>query len=77
MSDAPQHHRSFLPHSQRATILGEIHARPFRPVEGSRAFLLYAFEVLAGEAARVDRAALDDLCRARASRGLAKTPAIT
>ena len=69
MSDAPQHHRSFLPHSQRATILGEIHARPFRPVEGSRAFLLYAFEVLAGEAARVDRAALDDLCRAQGQPG--------
>ena len=69
MSDTPQHRRSFSPHSQRATILGEIHARPFRPVEGSRAFLLYAFEVLAGEAARVDRAALDDLCRAQGQPG--------
>jgi uncharacterized membrane-anchored protein len=65
MSETPGHRQHFRPHSQRATILGEIHARPFRPVEGSRAFLLYAFEVFAGDAAHADRAALDELCRAQ------------
>lgn len=69
MSETPGARQPFRPHSQRATILGEIHARPFRPVDGNRAFLLYAFEVTAGDAARADRAALDDLCRAQGQPG--------
>jgi uncharacterized membrane-anchored protein len=69
MTERPGEPWTFRPHPQRAAILGEIHARPFRPVAGPRAFLMYAFEVPAGDAARADRAALDALCEAQGQPG--------
>lgn len=49
------------PHSLRAAILSEVHARPFTPIETPRRVLHFAFETT-GEAARTDRAALSDFC---------------
>jgi uncharacterized membrane-anchored protein len=69
MNEPPGEARLFRPHAQRAAILGEIHARPFRPIDGARAFLSYAFEVQAGDADRADRANLDTLCEAQGQPG--------
>ena len=55
------------PHALRAAILGEVHARPFTPIETPRRLLHFAFDT-AGEAGRRDRAALAEFC---AKRGLA------
>jgi uncharacterized membrane-anchored protein len=52
------------PHPQRAAILGEMHARPFTPVETPRRILHFAFATT-GEAASADRAALSDFCARR------------
>ncbi|MGE5162771.1 MAG: DUF3422 family protein [Sphingobacteriales bacterium] len=52
------------PHPLRAAILGEVHARPFTPIETPRRILHFAFDA-AGDAARQDRAALADLCARR------------
>lgn len=52
------------PHPLRAAILGEVHARPFTPIETPRRILHFAFDT-AGDAARQDRAALADLCARR------------
>ena len=52
------------PHPLRAAILGEVHARPFTPLETPRRILHFAFDT-AGDAARRDRAALADLCARR------------
>jgi len=52
------------PHPLRAVMLGEVHARPFTPVESPRRILHFAFET-AGEAAKADRAALADFCARR------------
>ena len=57
-------HRMFDPHPLRSTVLGEVHARPFRLVQAPRVFLHYAFEVVRG-ASKPDRAQFDDLCRAQ------------
>ncbi len=55
------------PHALRAAILGEVHARPFTPIETPRRLLHFAFDT-AGEAGKRDRAALAEFC---AKRGLA------
>jgi uncharacterized membrane-anchored protein len=49
------------PHPLRAAVLGEVHARPFTPVETPRRILHFAFDT-AGDAAKSDRAALADFC---------------
>src|SRR5690242_901144 len=49
------------PHHLRAVILGEVHARPFTPIETPRRILHFAFDT-AGDAAKRDRAALADFC---------------
>jgi len=52
------------PHPLRAAVLGEVHARPFTPVETPRRLLHFAFAT-AGEAGRNDRAALAEFCARR------------
>ena len=52
------------PHPLRATVLGEVHARPFTALETPRRVLHFAFDT-SGEAARADRAALTDFCARR------------
>ena len=52
------------PHPLRAAVLGEVHARPFTPIETPRRILHFAFDT-AGEAAKADRAALADFCARR------------
>jgi uncharacterized membrane-anchored protein len=52
------------PHPLRAAVLGEVHARPFTPVETPRRILHFAFDT-AGEAGRRDRAAFADFCARR------------
>ena len=52
------------PHPLRAAILGEVHARPFTPIQTPRRVLHFAFDT-AGDAAKRDRAALADLCARR------------
>jgi uncharacterized membrane-anchored protein len=54
-------------HRLRAAILGEVHARPFTPIEPPRRVLHFAFDTT-GERAEADRAALVEFC---AGRGLA------
>jgi uncharacterized membrane-anchored protein len=51
-------------HGLRAAVLGEVHARPFTPMETPRRVLHFAFDT-AGERAKADRAAFTNLCRAR------------
>ncbi len=50
------------PHPLRAAILGEVHARPFTPLETPTRVLHFAFDT-PGESATADRAALADLCK--------------
>jgi len=52
------------PHPLRAAILGEVHARPFTPIDAPRRVLHFAFETT-GDAAKRDRAALADFCARR------------
>ncbi len=52
------------PHPLRATVLGEVHARPFTPIETPRRVLHFAFDTT-GDAARADRAALAEFCERR------------
>jgi uncharacterized membrane-anchored protein len=47
------------PHPLRAAVLGEVHARPFTPIETPRRVLHFAFDT-AGERAQSDRSALSD-----------------
>src|SRR5215813_11912612 len=54
-------------HALRAAVLGELHARPFTPIETPRRVLHFAFETT-GERGAADRAALFAFC---AGRGLA------
>src|SRR5438105_8969835 len=53
-------------HPLRAAVLGEVHARPFTPIETPRRVLHFAFETT-GERGEADRVALVAFC---ASRGL-------
>src|SRR5215471_6748954 len=52
------------PHPLRAAILGEVHARPFTPIETPKRVLHFAFDTT-GDAAKRDRAALADFCARR------------
>src|SRR6266478_8127010 len=52
-------------HPLRAAILGEVHARPFTPIETPRRVLHFAFDTT-GERGEADRAALAAFCAARA-----------
>ena len=52
------------PHPLRAAVLGEVHARPFTPIESPRRVLQFAFDTSA-ERAEADRAALVDFCTRR------------
>lgn len=54
----------FPEHESRAAILAELHARPFLPLEAPRRIYHYAFATNHTEAL-ADRAALEDLARAR------------
>src|SRR3954453_8151672 len=54
-------------HPLRASVLGEVHARPFTPIETPRRVLHFAFETTP-ERGEADRAALTEFCK---SRGLA------
>jgi uncharacterized membrane-anchored protein len=54
-------------HPLRAAVLGEVHARPFTPIETPRRVLHFAFETTA-ERGEADRAALTAFC---VTRGLA------
>jgi uncharacterized membrane-anchored protein len=49
------------PHPLRATVLNELHARPFSPITTPRRFLHYAFMTSPAQAT-ADRAALSALC---------------
>src|SRR4051794_34731700 len=51
-------------HPLRAAVLGEVHARPFTPIETPRRVLHFAFETTA-ERGEADRAALTAFCAAR------------
>src|SRR5438552_16779937 len=48
-------------HPLRAAVLGEVHARPFTPIEIPHRVLHFAFDT-AGERGEADRAALVDFC---------------
>jgi uncharacterized membrane-anchored protein len=52
------------PHRLRAAVLGEVHARPFTPIETPRRVLHFAFDTGA-ERGEADRAALVDFCARR------------
>lgn len=52
------------PHPLRASILGEVHARPFTPLATPARVLHFAFDT-PGERAMADRAALADFCSRR------------
>jgi uncharacterized membrane-anchored protein len=52
------------PHPLRAAVLGEVHARPFTPIETPQRVLHFAFETTA-ERGEADRAALADFCTRR------------
>ncbi|HXW27302.1 MAG TPA: DUF3422 domain-containing protein [Xanthobacteraceae bacterium] len=52
------------PHPLRAAVLGEVHARPFTPIETPRRVLHFAFDTGA-ERGEADRAALVDFCARR------------
>jgi uncharacterized membrane-anchored protein len=51
-------------HLLRAAVLGEVHARPFTPIDTPRRVLHFAFDT-AGERADADRAALVAFCTGR------------
>jgi uncharacterized membrane-anchored protein len=55
-----------IAHPLRAAVLGEVHARPFTPIETPRRVLHFAFETT-GERSEADRISLVSFC---ASRGL-------
>lgn len=57
---------AFERHPLRAAVLGEMHARPFRPVSSPRLMLHYAFTVDAA-AAREDRLWFAELCASHGS----------
>lgn len=52
------------PHPLRAAVLGEVHARPFTPIETPRRVLHFAFDT-AGDGAKTDRAAFAEFCGRR------------
>ena len=52
------------PHPLRAAILGELHARPFTPLQVPARILHFAFDT-SGTRAQADRASLSALCKSR------------
>jgi uncharacterized membrane-anchored protein len=56
---------SFHPHPHRGMILGEVHARPFRPVRAPARLLHFAFAIESPQAAESDRNALIRFCEER------------
>ncbi|MEI2386356.1 DUF3422 domain-containing protein [Breoghania sp. JC706] len=64
----PDDTAGFAPHPLRRALLGELHARPFLPVETPRTFLHYGFTT-DEEAAAADRAWFAEFCRAHGSAG--------
>jgi uncharacterized membrane-anchored protein len=52
------------PHALRATVLGEVHARPFTPLATPARVLLFAF-MTGSDQAKADRAALQSFCETR------------
>ena len=59
----------FAAHPNRAQILGEIHARPFRLVSPPRVFLHHAFDVAPGKTAAADRAVFNGIAKAQGLQG--------
>uniref|UniRef100_UPI003BA8C98C DUF3422 family protein n=1 Tax=Stappia sp. TaxID=1870903 RepID=UPI003BA8C98C len=59
---------AFAPHPARDLVLGEIHARPFHPVTGTRTFLRYGFQV-DDAGAEADRQWFAGHCRASGAAG--------
>ncbi|WP_150524696.1 DUF3422 family protein [Roseibium sediminis] len=59
---------SFRTHPLREAVLGEIHARPFRPLSGPRVVLLYAFTT-STEEANADHAWFSEFCRSQGAAG--------
>ena len=55
---------TLAPHPLRAAVLGELHARPFTPIETPRRVLHFAFDT-SGDRGEADRAALVDFCTRR------------
>ncbi|WP_084539885.1 DUF3422 family protein [Azorhizobium doebereinerae] len=60
--------RLLLAHPLRAAVLGELHARPFFPVETPRRFLHVAFLTSPAEA-QAERAMVTELCTSRGAPG--------
>lgn len=60
--------RTFKTHPQRDAALGEVHARPFRPIDAPRVVLHYAFTTTAGQA-EADHAWLCDFCASQGAPG--------
>jgi uncharacterized membrane-anchored protein len=58
----------FETHPMREAVLGEVHARPFRPVAAPAVTLHYAF-VTSAEESETDRAWLSDLCESQGAPG--------
>lgn len=63
-TDLPSVLPSLTAHPLRATVLGEVHARPFHPIPTPRRILHFAFLTDARQTAEA-RGALADYCRAR------------
>jgi len=59
---------TLTPHSERASVLGEVHARPFHPLTTPARLIHFAFMTNASEAAQA-RADLIEFCRARGLHG--------
>jgi uncharacterized membrane-anchored protein len=59
-----EHQTAVLPHPLRGTVLAEVHARPFHPIETPRRLFHFAFMTV-GEMAGADRRALAAWCEAR------------
>src|ERR1051325_6082839 len=64
MSDVTIGGERLSAHPLRAAVLGEVHARPFTPIETPRRVLHFAFETT-GERGEADRRALIVACAAR------------
>ncbi|MFD1695349.1 DUF3422 family protein [Roseibium aestuarii] len=63
-----QHLPRFSGHPLRDAVLGEIHARPFRPLATPRVIIHYAF-CLDGEGGAADMRAFAEFCRAQGAPG--------
>jgi uncharacterized membrane-anchored protein len=59
---------SLEPHPERASVLGEVHARPFHPLSTPARLIHFAFMTDSAEAAKA-RADLIEFCRARGLHG--------